>query len=345
MSIGAGKKVLITGASGFVAAWVVREFLEHGYHVIGTVRSQDKAEAVRKQHPEQYADKLDFRIVGDIAEPDAFDEAVKDVDGVIHTASPFVLEVKDNEKDLLIPALHGTQGVLKSIKKNNPNVKRVVVTSSFAAILDMDKGPRPDHTYSEADWNPATYDSAKNNGGSYAYCASKKIAEKAAFDFVEQEKPNFDVATICPPMIYGPNSHPVESMSKLNTSSADIYRLINGSSKEVPDTAFFAWVDVREVATAHRLAYEKSEAAGQRYFVTGGPYSYQEICDIVRKHFPEIKDKVPEGKPGSGNGGVKHYDLDNSKSRKLGVEYRSLEQSMIDTTKNLLELEKRTGGK
>lgn len=81
--------------------------------------------------------------------------------------------------------------------------------------------------------------------------ASKKFAEKAAFDFVKEKKPNFTVSTICPPMIYGPPVHYIGSLESLNTSMGDIYRLCNGSLKEVPSTGFFAYADVREVADAH----------------------------------------------------------------------------------------------
>jgi nucleoside-diphosphate-sugar epimerase len=82
---------------------------------------------------------------------------------VIHTASPFVMSVEDNERDLLNPAVHGTTSVLTSVQKFAPNVKRVVITSSFASIVDMDKGPRPGYTYTEEDWNPVTYATASTS--------------------------------------------------------------------------------------------------------------------------------------------------------------------------------------
>ena len=188
-----------------------------------------------------------------------------------------------------------------------------------------------------------TYETAKTADGSTAYCASKTFAEKAAFEFVEKEHPSFEISTICPPMIYGPNAHSVSDVSRLNTSLADIYRLMNGSEKEVPPTSFYAFADVRDVAKAHRLAYELPEAAGQRYFITSGKYSYQMVCDIIRENFPEVRDRVPVGKPGSGLG-QEVYKVDNSKAKKeLGMTFRSLEETIIDTAKSLLELEKATG--
>jgi nucleoside-diphosphate-sugar epimerase len=246
----------------------------------------------------------------------------------------------DPEKDLLIPALEGTKNILQAISAHAPQVKRVVITSSFAAIVDMHQGARPGHTYTEEDWNPETYEVAKTADGATAYCASKTFAERAAFDYVKEANAPFSVSTICPPMVYGPVEHGVTSIAKLNTSSADIYRLMNGSEKDVPQTSFYAFCDVRDVAEAHLKAYQKDEAANQRFFVTGGSYSYQIICDILRKTFPELRDRVPEGKPGSGLG-ADVYKVDNSKAKRvLSLNFRSLEECIVDTVKSLLEVEK-----
>ena len=210
-------------------------------------------------------------------------------------------------------------------------------------MVNMSEGFWPSHTYSEADWNPVTYDDAKStSAGSVAYCASKTFAERAAWDFAEKNKPNWDIATILPPMVYGPNAHAVSSVDHLNTSSADIYGLINGSKSEVPTNAFWAYVDVRDVALAHRLAYEVPEAGGNRFFITAGNYHYQEFCDIIRKDVPEARDRTPEGKPGSGLGGVQVYKVDNGKSKKvLGIQYRSMEETVADAAKSLVEIEAR----
>ena len=106
-------------------------------------------------------------------------------------------------QDLLDPAIIGTTGILKSIKKSAPSVKRVVITSSFAAIINPSKGNWPGHEYSEEDFNPMTQQDALENPAA-GYRASKTFAEKAAWDFVENEKPNFTVSTINPPLVFGP---------------------------------------------------------------------------------------------------------------------------------------------
>lgn len=335
--------ILVTGASGFVAAHVVNAFLSARYNVRGTVRSEETAEKVRRTHA-AHQNQLSFAIVQDIAAPGAFDEAVKGVDGVIHTASPFQTDVQDNERDLLQPAIKGTVGLLESVQRNAQQVKRVVVTSSFAAILDLGEGARPGHTYTERDWNPVTYETAKDGPGAVAYCGSKTFAEKAAFEYVDTHKPNFSVATICPPMIYGPLAHEVSSLNRLNTSAADVYRLMNGSLQSVPETSFFAFADVRDVAAAHLKAYENPAAAGQRYFVTSGNYTYDQICDVIREEFPQIRDRVPA----QGDKGKREspdvYKVDASKaSTELKLEMRGLRECIRDTVTSFLDLERKLG--
>jgi len=331
--------VLVTGASGFIAAHVIKEFLTAGYNVVGTVRSEATAAKVKAAHSAYAGDKLSFAIVPDIIAPGAFDEAVKNVDGVIHTASPFFLTAKDFEKELWGPAVQGTTSVLNAVKTHNSDIKRIVITSSFSSILDYSTGLRPGYVYSEKDWNPMTKAEAKDPIA--AYNVSKVLAEKAAFDFVKNEKPNFSVATLTPPMVYGPLAQDFDSLSKLNTSSADFYRLFNGSETKVPETGFWVYVDVRDLALAHRLAFESPNAANQRFAITNGNYSYSIFCDIIRKKFPELADKVPS----EGSYELpKVYNLDNSKSiKELGLTYHTIEETVVDTVRSLRELENKLG--
>lgn len=168
-----------------------------------TVRSQEKADKIKETYSSFGPDRLDFAIVKDIAQEGAFDAVLQkkpEFTHVVHTASPFHFNVTDVQKQLLDPAIIGTTGLLKSIKKYAPSVKRVVITSSFAAIINQNDPPSVGHTYSEKDWNPVTHEQALENP-SAGYRASKTFAEKSAWEFVEKEKPNFTVTTLCPPMV------------------------------------------------------------------------------------------------------------------------------------------------
>lgn len=168
--------------------------------MVTTVRSQDKAQKIHDAHSNLGKDKLETVIVPDIAQEGAFDEVVKisGIEAVLHTASPFHFNVTDPQKDLIDPAVLGTTGILKAIAKSAPSVKRVVVTSSFAAILDAAKVDDPSTTFSEASWNPVTIKDI-HDGPGIAYRASKTLAEKAAWDFVKSGEAKFDLATVNPP--------------------------------------------------------------------------------------------------------------------------------------------------
>lgn len=206
----------------------------------------------------------------------------------------------------------------------------------------MNHGARPGYVYTEADWNPITFEKASAADPATAYCASKALAEKAAFEFVSNQQPQFSITTICPPMIYGPLGHAVNDMSKLNTSAADFYRLMNGTSQEVPSTGTFAFVDVRDVAEAHLRAYESDAAAGQRYLTAGGNYTYQEMTDILRAKFPNLVDRIPKAKEGSIDPDA--YKVSSKKAEtELGIHFRGLSQVTIDTAESLLQLERKIG--
>ncbi|GAB7350522.1 hypothetical protein MBLNU459_g1112t1 [Dothideomycetes sp. NU459] len=330
-------RVLLTGGSGFIAAHVLDILLEHGHSVVTTVRSQEKANKIKEAHPEA-GKQLSFAIVEDIAQEGAFDEAVKSdppFEAVIHTASPFHFNVTDVQKELLDPALIGTTGILKSIKKSAPSVKRVVITSSFASIVDGAKGARPGHTYSEADWNPITHEDALKNPAN-GYRASKTFAEKAAWEFLEKEKPNFTVSTMCPPLVLGPIVHYLNSLDSLNTSNQRIRDIYQGkASEEIPETGTYLWVDVRDLALCHVKAMELEAAVNKRFFITAGYFSNKEIAQIIKKDFPETKGLPSESTPGGDYPKDGVYKYDNSRVIEvLGIKFKSLEESIKDTVKS-----------
>ncbi|KAK3934436.1 hypothetical protein QBC46DRAFT_359014 [Diplogelasinospora grovesii] len=338
-------RVLLTGGSGFVASHVLDILLAHGHSVVTTVRSQQKADKIKEAHPQYGKDLLDFAIVEDIAEPDAFAKAVisnPPFEAVIHTASPFHFNVTDVQKQLLDPAIVGTTSILHAIKKSAPTVKKVVITSSFAALLDLSKGNWPEHTYWEADWNPITLEAALKHPHA-GYQASKTFAEKAAWDFLENEKPNFTVSTIAPPLVFGPVMKSLSSLSSLNTSNQFIQALIMGHMKgQMPNSPGFLWVDVRDVALAHVKAMEQLSGAAdnKRFFVVAGHFNTRQVVDAIRRNFPEYSSALPDASLQGGDfpeGGL--FKVDNRRSVEvLGLKYRPLEDSVVDTVRSLKAL-------
>ncbi|KAK9471510.1 uncharacterized protein V1510DRAFT_420119 [Dipodascopsis tothii] len=330
-------KVLLTGASGFIAMHVLQQLLAAGYTVKATVRSQAKADFISKTFAAQ-AEKIEFSIVPDIAAPNAFDEAVVGVDMVVHTASPFHFKVTDPVKDLLDPAMKGTLNILNAIKTYAPQVTRLVLTSSFAAIVNAAEGAWPGHVYTEADWNPVTWEEATTTTPQTTYRASKTFAERSAWDFIEREKPNFTLTTINPPLVWGPMLHEAD-LSSLNTSNNMVYNMISGATPEVPVGGQTSYVDVRNVAAAHVRALTTPAAVNQRYFVVGGKYTNSQVIGLIGELFPAIKDKLPKCPPGVLPAGLDaEFGVDGSKAtRDMGIEYVPLEKSLTDLVTQLLE--------
>ncbi|RDW61966.1 hypothetical protein BP6252_11399 [Coleophoma cylindrospora] len=333
-------RILLTGGSGFLAAHILELLLKEGHSVVTTVRSQSKADKIKETFPSYTKEHLDFAIVEDVAKPDAFDSVVVSnppFEAVIHTASPFHFAATNIQKELLDPAVVGTTSILKAVKASAPAVKRVVITSSFAALANVAKGDWPEHTYTEEDWNPMTVEEALANVY-MGYAGSKAFAEKAAWDFIKTESPSFSLATINPTLIFGPIFPKLHSLSSLNTSNALTYAITQGAAKEkIPDMGGHCWVDVRDVALAHVRAIDAAGAENQRFFLTANEnFNNRTVVDIIRKNFPEYQSSLPSESVEGGNyppGGI--YKTDNSKStRVLGIKYHDLETAIVDTVKS-----------
>jgi len=335
-----GSTVLVTGASGFIAVHVVQQLLDRGYKVLGTVRSKEKGEWIKNKFP-----AFEYVIVEDLEKEGGFDEAVKDVDAIEHTASPFHFNVTDPYKDLVDPAVNGTLSVLKSAHKNGNKVKRIVITSSYASVVDT--SVKPVHTFTEKDWNTFSPKELEKKGkdcdAMNSYRASKTLAERAAWDFVEKEKPAFDIVTLCPPFVIGPILHQVAKPESLNTSVAGWYAFLTGKKKgEEAAVPAGNQVDVRDLAAAHVESIAIEEAGNNRFAITNQAFSWQQCIDItypneeIRKAFPNLS----EGKKGAGDD-IKQNLYDGTKSKQvLGIKYKSLEQTVTDMSLSLAEREK-----
>ncbi|KAI0077590.1 NAD(P)-binding protein [Panus rudis PR-1116 ss-1] len=315
-------KVLVTGANGYIAFWVVKALLEKGYAVRGTVRSGEKGAHLKDV----------FKAYGDKLEDGAFDEAVKGVDAIEHTASPFHFNVQD-PAELITPAVAGTGSVLQSALKFGTDVKRVVILSSCAAVIDSSK-PGPT-TFSEADWNDYSINEVETKGRDATpadkYRASKTLAERAAWKFYENNKAqlSWDLVVLNPPFVFGPVLHAVDSPESLNTSAKDWYNYV---LKGKGDENFLVsggscWVDVRDLAYAHVLAIEKEEAAGNRIIVSAGPFKWQDFVNEARKLAPEILPGNTSYTPGTY---PVNYDTTRA-ARLLGITYRSKAETTRDT--------------
>ncbi|GAA5860946.1 hypothetical protein JCM8547_003897 [Rhodosporidiobolus lusitaniae] len=340
-----GSFVLLTGASGFLAAHVAQHLLRRSFRVRGTVRSTSKGDYLTKLfQKEGIADKWEYVVVEDVEQEGAFDKAVEGVEAVLHTASPFHFRVEDPHKDLINPAVQGTVGALRSAKKAG-TVKRVVITASFASIVNPHD---PVYTFTESDWNthsPAEVEKkGKDVDPSQAYRASKTLAERAAWEFVEEEKPGFDIATVNPPLIFGPIVHEVPSADKLNTSINNFYQfLVGNKSADDAQTAFGSLVDVRDVAQIHVDALVNDKAGNERFLVATTDSSYQPLLDAFFLHAsPALLQAFPnavKGHPGTEK--PKQNVIDTTKARRIfGWEPIGVEKTVIDMAESLAEYQK-----
>ena len=259
--------VFVSGATGFIASHLVGQLLEAGHRVRGSVRSlKDPAKIAHLRDLPGAADRLDL-VEADLLAPDAFAGQLDGCDVVMHTASPYVLDVKDPQRDLVDPAVQGTRAMLDAARATS-GTRRVVLTSSIAAITDQ---PSHEHVYTEADWN--TTSSLTRN----PYYYSKVLAERAAWQFVETHRPAWDLVVVNPSIVVG------RSMTKtLNTSNGIIAALLNGT---YPAVFHLTWpmVDVRDVAAAHVRAMEVSGAAG-RYVCSAASISARRVVSLLREH-------------------------------------------------------------
>ncbi|TGO86465.1 hypothetical protein BPOR_0301g00070 [Botrytis porri] len=363
------KRILLTGVNGFVGSWILDHLLRQGHFVQAIVRSESKAERVSSDFL-AYKPHFKFGIVPNITAPGAYDEVVQSdpsFDVVIHTASSFLYKVITDKREFLDPAIRGTLGVLESVKNNAPEVKRVVVTSRCAAIINFAEKVvcQLQKVSTEEDWNPATSESALEGTPNNAYQVSKKFAELAwknfcsitndvfvAWDFVEKEKPNFDLVTLTLPMVYGSLRHTIRSTHYLNESNLRIYSgLINLSKDtELPPNGLHVFTDVRvsipsppkglmfnnfqDLAGAHVLAATLPEASGQRFIVCEGQISSQNISDIIRKKILELEERTIKD-DGS-------FACSSERAEKvLGLKFRSKEETFVDLARQLLEMEKK----
>ncbi|TFK38827.1 D-lactaldehyde dehydrogenase [Crucibulum laeve] len=332
-----GGKVLITGANGYLAMWVVHKHLDRGYAVRGTVRSNEKGIQLA-EHFKSYGDRFEIVIVEDITKEGAFDEAVKGVDAIQHIATPTELPT-DEPEGYSKPAIDGTIGLLKSAVSAGPSLKRVIYTSSTGTMAKPSSVPIK---LNENDWNDAAVATVKEKGkyapGVVKYIASKVLAEKAAWKFYEDHKKNvnWDFAVLVPPWILGPVLYPLTTPEALNGSIRYWYDYVYSSTEKYKDTLATAttWVDVRDIAEAYVTALEKQDAAGEKIVIAAGRASWQDWIDVsnaVSDSISSLKSALPVGYPGLKGNYIYTYDL--SKEKKiLQTQFRSME----DTAKDML---------
>lgn len=272
------RTVLVTGASGFVAAHAIARLLALGYEVRGTIRSLSRTPVVHGMLRHAGVDTSGVRlVVADLLADEGWAEAVRGCDAVLHVASPFPVRNPKDHDELVVPARDGTLRVLRAAR--DAGVGRVVLTSSFAAV---GYGHAPGKVLDERDWTDP------DTPGLSAYVRSKAIAERAAWDFVDTEGHGLELVALNPVGIFGPVLGPDYS-----ASTAIIARMLAGGLPVAPPASTNT-VDVRDVADALVTAMLSERAAGRRYLLAAGePVSFAQIGRILRRNLDRDARRAP----------------------------------------------------
>lgn len=345
MPIEAPSLVAVTGANGFIAQHCIAALLHQGYRVVGTVRSEDKIEGVKRTHGSH--PKLTVVTVQDITNPSEYLEVLGPLSpvAVLHLAAPFHYNATDFEKEMMVPAVKGSTAILEACA-GIKSIQRIVHTNSFACIYNAAAGPQPGKTYTAKDWSPLTYqDGVDAPNAPTAYRASKTAAERAAWKFMDENAVAFDMVSLCPAMVFGaflPDAKP-EGITGVNTSNMMVWGVASaGRDSAVPPTKGPVWVDVRDVADAHVKALTVPEASGGRFLLAQGIYCNQELADVSRKVSPQYEDRIPVGEPGKREADT-HFGVDSTETEKtLGITWRSLDECLSDLVPQLFEIEQKS---
>ena len=334
--------VLVTGGSGFVGGHVILQLLEAGHDVRTSVRSLSKEQAVRDTLAHAGAknlDRLSF-VAADLNQDAGWADAVAGCDYVQHVASPFPLGQPKDENDLIRPAVDGTVHVLRAAR--DAGVKRVVLTSSFAAI-GYGHGDSA-AAYTEADWTNVDGPAVQ------PYMKSKTLAERAAWDFVEREGNGLELVVVNPVGIFGPVLN-----EDLSTSIEIIKRMLEGGLPGAP-RLYFGVVDVRDVAGMQIRAMTAPEAKGERFLaIAGEPVSIYDMSVILRQGMGEKAAKAklrqvpdwlmrvmglfnPLAREAGPRLGIRAA-ASNAKAReRLGWQFRSNEEAILASGESLIRL-------
>ncbi|KAL5726162.1 Tetraketide alpha-pyrone reductase 2 [Ranunculus cassubicifolius] len=292
----------VTGGTGFIASYIVKELLEKGHNVRATVRDPGDMEKVGFLLEMKGAKERLKLVKADLLQDGSFDEAVKGVDGVFHTASPVIVPYDNNIKETLIdPCINGTANVLKSCSKSS-SVKRVVLTSSCSAIRYRED-VREISPLNESHWSDPEY--CKNNNLWYAY--AKTLGEKEAWRIANEF--DIDLVVVNPSFVVGPLIAPQPTSTLLL-----ILAMIKGVRGEYANTRI-GFVHIDDAVAAHILAMEESRAMG-RLICSSSVAHWSEIIEMLRAKYPSYPF---ETKCSDQRGDDIPHSMDTSKITGLGL--------------------------
>ncbi|KZT27632.1 NAD(P)-binding protein [Neolentinus lepideus HHB14362 ss-1] len=332
-AIPADSLIVVTGITGYVASHVGLAALQAGYRVRGTVRSLGRVEEVKEGYSKYGADvsKLEFVELDDLESEAQFANAIRGADGVAHVALPG--SVPGDSDEIPKQAVNSTIAILHAASKE-PSVKRVVFTSSSVAVISppgFKEQPLTDKDWNDAaqqKWEIATEkDKEKPSWGMLRYAVTKVLSEKAAWKWMEENKPTFDIVTILPNANFGP-----VLWGSARSTAGWIQATAHGDGTYTTNVPPQWYIDVRDDGRLHVLALSDPSLGGKRIWAAAGPFSWNSIIRTLHKEFPWLQ--LPPEVPGA-QGEPDRQKIDNSVATKALGGWISLEQSVVDTAKTL----------
>ncbi|VVB02002.1 unnamed protein product [Arabis nemorensis] len=305
-------RICVTGAGGFLASWVVDLLLSKDYFVHGTVRDSDNDKYAHLMKLEKAGEKLKL-FKAELLDYGSLQSAIAGCSGVFHIASPVPSSIVPNpEVEVIAPAVDGTLNVLKACVE--ANVKRVVYVSS-AAALAMNPLWSKNQVIDETCWSDQEYCRKTMNW----YCLSKTKAETEAFEFAKRT--GIDLVSVCPTMVWGP-----VLQHTINASTLALVKLLKEGSVSRENQVRNV-VDVRDVAQALLLVYEKAEAEG-RYICTSHVVEEQDVVEKLKSLYPNYNypKKYIESE--------RKLTISSEKLQKLGWTFRPLEETLVDSVES-----------
>ncbi|XP_018718171.1 tetraketide alpha-pyrone reductase 1 [Eucalyptus grandis] len=311
-------KVCVTGAAGYLASWLTKRLLLSGYHVVGTVRDPGNKKKVAHLWKLEGAKERLRLVKADLMKEGSFDDAIMGCEGVFHTASPVLKPSRDPKAEILEPAIEGTLNVLRSCKKN-PNLRRVVLTSSSSTVRARDDID-PNVPLDESTWSSIELCERLQ----IWYVLSKTLAEKAAWEFCDENK--IDLVTVLPAFLIGPSLPPV-----LCSTASDVLGLLKGETEKFQWHGRMGYVHIDDVARCHVLVYEERSAC-RRYICSAVVLDNNELVSFLSSRYPSLpvpRRFEPLDRP--------YYEYNTSKLKSLGFEFKSVEEMFDDCLASLVE--------